>query len=151
YDSDQGEKSRLESLANDIGIGEKVMFLGERDDAADIFSAYDVAVHLPDHDYLPFGILECMALGKACLCTNVGGVPDLISDGETGLMVPPGDYKLASSALIKLLSDSNLREKLGKSAQNMVLQRYNLDRLVERVQRMYTDAIMGKLKPVYDD
>jgi glycosyltransferase involved in cell wall biosynthesis len=150
YDADQAEQGRLESLAKEVGVAEKVIFLGERDDAADIFAAYDVAVHLPDHDYLPFGILECMALGKACLCTNVGGIPELIKDGETGLLVPAGNREAASDALIHLLSDADLREKLGKAAQKLVLERYDLDCLVERVKRMYADAIAGRLEPVYD-
>jgi glycosyltransferase involved in cell wall biosynthesis len=151
YDSDQGERARLESLADELGVSGNIRFIGEREDAPDIFAAYDVAVHLADFDYLPFGVIECMALGKACLCTMVGGIPDLITDKVTGILVPPGDYLKASQALIRLLDDPELRKKLGQSARKLVLERYNLDRLVERVKHMYSDALKGELRPEYRD
>jgi len=149
YDLDQAERGRLEKLSEELGISGNVIFAGEREDTADIFAAYDIAVHLADFDYLPFGVIECMALGKVCLCTDVGGIPDLISDGETGILVPPGDPAKASSALIGLLDDPELRKKIGRSAQRLVLERYDLDRLVERVKRMYADALSDELKEEY--
>jgi len=151
YDADQGELPRLKKLADEVGIAANVLFLGERDDAADIFAAYEVAVHLADFDYLPFGVLECMALGKPCLCTDVGGIPDIVRDGETGILVKPGDPQSASASLTGLLSDSSMRERLGKTAQTMILERYNLDSLVVRVKRMYADSLEGALQPVYDN
>jgi len=151
YDDDQGEKSRLETLAKKLGIETNVTFMGERDDAPDIFAAYDVAVHLADFDYLPFGVLECMALGKPCLCSSVGGIPDLITDKETGLMVPPGDPDTASKVLLMLLENDELRSDIGNSAQKLVLERFDLNRLIPRVKRMYSDALEDSLQPVYSD
>jgi len=150
YDSDQPELPRLKALASELGVEKNVRFLGERDDSGDIFAAYDVAVHLPGHDYLPFGILECMALGKACLCTDVGGIPDIIENDETGLLIGRGDIGAASVGLIRLLSDPELRARLGSRAREMVLKRYDLDLLVERVKRMYVDSLEGKLKDEYE-
>ncbi len=150
YDADQPWKKRLEELADELGVSGNVRFLGERTDAQDIFAAYDVAVHLADFDYLPFGVLECMALGKACLCTDVGGIPEIVRDGETGLLVGPGDSRAASEALMRLLADRDLRLRLGKNAQRFVLERYDLDRLVETVKGMYADALAGILKPEYE-
>jgi len=149
YDSDQAEQGRLDALTQELGITKNVIFLGERDDSADIFAAYDVAVHLADFDYLPFGVLECAALGKPCLCTDVGGIPEIITDRETGLLVKSSDIDSAADALITLLSDENLRERLGNAAQKVILERYNLERLIERVKAMYTDSLKGKLLEVY--
>jgi len=149
YDADQAERPRLERLAGEVGIERNVRFVGERADTPDIFAAYDIPVHLADFDYLPFGVLECMALGKPCVCTSVGGIPDLIRNGENGIMVPPGDPDAASEALLRLLDDAGLRAALGSAAQKLVLERYDLDRLVERVRAMYGDALEGTLKPVY--
>ncbi len=150
YDSDQAEQPRLVRLADELGVSKNVRFLGERDDSHDIFAAYDVCVHLADFDYLPFGVLECMALGKPCLCTDVGGIPDIITNNETGIMVKPGDPEAASGNLIKLLTDPDLRVRLGLAAQKMVLERYNFPGLVERVKKMYADSLAGQLKSVYD-
>jgi len=149
YDPDQGERARLEKLVDELGISDNMKFIGEREDTADIFAAYDIAVHLADFDYLPFGVIECMALGKACLCTTVGGIPDLITNGETGILVPPGQPDKASQELIRLLEDPELRKGLGRSAQKLVLVRYNLDRLVERVKQMYSDALLNRLHSEY--
>jgi len=151
YDSDQVYRANLEKLAHELGIADKVKFLGERDDSADIFAAYDVAVHLPDHDYLPFGVLECMALGKPCLCTRVGGIPDVITDSETGILIEKCDSEAASAKLIQLLGDPDLRSILGTSASRFVMRRYNLDLLVERVKRVYGDSLAGKLTQEYSD
>jgi glycosyltransferase involved in cell wall biosynthesis len=134
-----------------LGVAANVRFLGEREDAPDIFAAYGVAMHLADFDYLPFGILECMALGKACLCTDVGGIPEIIKHEETGLLVPPGDPEAAAQALIRLLDDGDLRNRLGVSARGLVLRRYDLGRLVERVKRVYADALEGNLKDEYGE
>jgi glycosyltransferase involved in cell wall biosynthesis len=150
YDSDQPELPRLKALVSELGVEKYVRFLGERDDSADIFAAYDVAVHLPDYDYLPFGILECMALGKPCLCTDVGGIPDIIKNDETGLLIGRGEIGAASEGLIRLLSDPDSRSKLGGAGREMVLKRYDLDLLVERVRRMYGDEIEGKLEGEYE-
>jgi glycosyltransferase involved in cell wall biosynthesis len=149
YDPDQAEKGLLEKLATDLGVAKNVRFLGERDDAPDIFAAYDVAVHLADFDYLPFGVLECMALGKPCLCTDVGGIPDVIKHGQTGLLIKPGDTESASEILINLLTNPSERQRLGDSARELVLNRYNLDHAVESLKEMYSDTLEGRLKGEY--
>ncbi len=151
YDSDQAERGNLEKLAGELGVSDNVRFLGEREDSADIFAAYDVAVHLADFDYLPFGVLECMALGKACLCTDVGGIPEIVKDGETGVLIGTGDVDRAGKELLLLLGDRNLRDRLGRNAQEFVLRRYNLQHLVERVKGMYSDALKNKLQEVYGE
>ncbi len=149
YDPDQPERAKLENLAVELGISDNVKFLGERDDTPDIFAAFDIAVHLADFDYLPFGILECMALGIPCLCTGVGGIPDVITHGQTGFLVKPGDIDSASMHLLELLDDRILRDRIGNAGRNLILKRYNLDRAVESLKEMYTDTLSGRLKPEY--
>ena len=106
-------------------------------------------MHLADFDYLPFGVLECMALGKPCLCTDVGGIPDVIRHDLTGLLIKPGDIESASEYLINLLSDPSECRRLGDEARRLVLNRYNLDSAVESLKEMYMDTIEGKLKEEY--
>jgi glycosyltransferase involved in cell wall biosynthesis len=149
YDADQVYRGQLEALARELGVDRNVRFLGERMDTADIFAAYDVAVHLPDVDYLPFGILECMALGKACLCTRVGGISSVITDGVTGTLVDVENPNGIVAKLLGLLADPTLRKRLGDAARIEVLERYDLDLLVERVKRMYGDSLEGRLKQEY--
>jgi glycosyltransferase involved in cell wall biosynthesis len=149
YDKDQPETDRLKTVARHNRCADSVLFLGERDDAPDIFAAYDVAVHLADFDYLPFGVLECMALGKPCVCTNVGGIPELITHGDNGLLVHPGNYEDAAVAISFYLENPGEMDRTARRAREFVLNRYDLDKLVDRVERMYADAMMHQLKEMY--
>jgi glycosyltransferase involved in cell wall biosynthesis len=90
-----------------------------------------------------------MALGKPCVCTDVGGIPDIIANNETGILIKSGDPNSAADSLIQLFQDPVLRNRLGTAAQKLVLSRYNLDCLVDRVKMMYADSLIGNLKDEY--
>lgn len=86
---------------------------------------------------LPYGPLEAMALGLPVLATAVGGLPELVRDGITGRLVPPADESALAGALAELLGDTAARERMGAAARELVEQRFRLELMVERTERLY--------------
>ena len=88
-------------------------------------------------------LIEAMAAGKVVVSTNVGGVPDLIEDGVTGLLVGPRSIDGLAAALIRLTNDAEERSRLGASARQAVMS-YSVDRLVNDISRLYSEALETK-------
>jgi glycosyltransferase involved in cell wall biosynthesis len=124
---DGPETPRLGALAAELGIGERVQLLGLRDDVAEVLQAADVFVH-PAVWGEAFGltIAEAMAAGLPVVASRVGGIPELVTHGETGLLVPPGDAGALAGALNLLAADAQERARLGANARRRVLERFDL-------------------------
>jgi glycosyltransferase involved in cell wall biosynthesis len=90
---------------------------------------------------LPMTLLEAMALGKAVVATRVGGIPDVIVDGETGLLVTPGDTVALASALRRLLTETQLKESIGQRAWTLLRQRYDVTRTARAYEALYSKAL----------
>lgn len=119
----------LRALADDLGIGRRTEFLGLRDDVQACLQRADVFVH-PAVWAEAFGwtIAEAMATGCPVIASGTGGIPELIGDGDAGLLVTPGDPEELAAALGRLLSSPELRQKLAGAARLRVEQRFNLTR-----------------------
>lgn len=107
---------QLRRLAKELGIEHRVHFVGHQDDVYPWFDALDVVVHASFGE--PFGLvlIEAMALGKPVVATAAGGPVDIIEDGVSGILVPPGDHGAMAAAVTKLLEDEQLRAELGAEA-----------------------------------
>jgi len=136
---DGNERQKLEDLAAGLGIAQQVKFLGFQSDVRPILWAADIFVHVPTTfpEGTPNAILEAMAAGLPVIATPVGGIPEVVRDGETGLLVPPNDQKALVEAILKLRQDEGLRTKLGKRAQKWVQEHHDIRRLPERVIQVY--------------
>ncbi|HZB23878.1 MAG TPA: glycosyltransferase [Gaiellaceae bacterium] len=131
----------LRRRAEELGVAERVVFAGARDDAARVLAAADV-VALPSWtEGLPMVVLEAMALGRAVVATPVGGTPELLEDGETGLLVPPRDPKALATALRRLLEDDALRRRLGDNARRRVDERFTADATAREVLAIYDEVV----------
>jgi glycogen synthase len=112
---DGPERTALEGLTRELGLRESVKFLGkvDHDQAVRLFAGCSLFVLPSRHE--PMGIvnLEAMAAGKAVVASNVGGVPELVLDGQTGLLVPPGDHAALANAISRLIGDPNLASQFG--------------------------------------
>jgi glycosyltransferase involved in cell wall biosynthesis len=117
-----------------------MVITGFRRDIADVMNSLDVVVHTSVRPE-PFGrvILEGMLLGKAVVATAAGGVPELIHDGETGFLVPPGDVASLAERLIPLLQDAALRLGVGRRAQAWARERFSLQRHVAAISAIYEE------------
>ena len=109
-------RGALEGQAAELGIADRVVFAGSRDDVFDLLPALDVFALSSRFEGLPIALLEAMATGIAPVTSSVGGIPEVITDGEDGLLVPPGDPAALASALDKVLNDPALRADLGRRA-----------------------------------
>jgi glycosyltransferase involved in cell wall biosynthesis/protein-tyrosine-phosphatase len=110
----------LKTLATRLGIDSACRFLGARDDVPDVMAALDVFV-LPSLDEgMPMALLEAMALGTPVVASGVGGIPELIHDGASGLLVPPRDAPALADAILKLARDREWAGRLGAQARRIV-------------------------------
>jgi len=109
-----------------------------------VINALDVVVHTSVRPEA-FGrvILEGMLLGKAVVATAAGGVPELIQDGTTGFLTPPGDAARLADALIPLLRDAQLRQRIGTQARSWARERFNVQRHVTELGEIYEDLVKG--------
>jgi L-malate glycosyltransferase len=124
---DGPEEPRLRQLARDLGVGDRVEFRGLRDDVASLLHDADVFVH-PATWAEAFGwtIAEAMACGCAVVATNVGGIPELIEDGRSGMLVPPAESQAIARAITTLAGDVSLRLELGKNARRRAEEQFSL-------------------------
>ncbi len=131
----------LEGLAKELCPPGTVIFTGIRDDIDRIMNAVDVAA-LPSRDE-GFGLMlvEAMASGKPVVASAVGGIPEVIEDGVTGLLVPPEDSLALAKALKTLLSNQNLRITMGRAGKKRAERLFNLKTQVESIQNIYQELI----------
>ena len=113
----EGElESELRAQACELGLSERVHFLGFRRDIPAIVCAMDAFVLPSLKEGLSIAVMEAMALEKPVVCSAIAGLPEVVRDGQTGFLVPPGDSLALQEALEKLFADENLRQQLGHNA-----------------------------------
>lgn len=131
------QRHKLERLSKSLGLLDTVQFLGERKDVIRIFSLFDVFVLPSLWEGLPYAVIEAGALGLAVVASNIDGNSEIIRDGETGVLVPPKDTDALAMSIIRLLSNEDTRNRLGKNLKESILPKYALSRMVEQTQELY--------------
>jgi glycosyltransferase involved in cell wall biosynthesis len=135
-----GEGSRREALeaqTRDLRIAHRVVFTGRRDDVPSVTAALDVAVLPSYREAQGLSILEALALSRPVVASNVGGIPEMITDAVNGILVPPHDPDALAAAIIRLLRDHPFADTLGRAGHDMVHERFCIDLMVESVQAIY--------------
>jgi glycosyltransferase involved in cell wall biosynthesis len=117
--------------------GAKVVFTGRRDDVPSVTAALDVAVLPSYREALGLVILEAMALGRPVVATEVGGIPEMVEDGITGLLVPPHEPVPLAEAIVRLLRDHPLADTLGRNGYRLVRDRFCVERMVAAIEALY--------------
>jgi glycosyltransferase involved in cell wall biosynthesis len=125
---DGAERERLERLASEAG---GVELLGSRGDVPDLIAACDAAALLSEAEALPMSILEAMALARPVVTSDVGGAGEAVSDGETGIVVPPGDVAAAAAALAALAADPARARAMGEAGRARQRERFDGEAMVE--------------------
>jgi glycosyltransferase involved in cell wall biosynthesis len=134
----RGEReTELRAHAVALGLGERVRFLGFRTDVRDLLSLFDVFALPSLSEGLSIALLEAMAAARPVVATRVGGNPELITDGETGLLVPAGDSPRLADAVTRLLQHEREARRLGENAMHRVTRRFGVDKMVEGYQAIY--------------
>lgn len=131
-----------------MGLTASVRLVGERDDVPELLSSSSVFVLSSSSEALPVSVLEAMAAGLPVVATRVGGVPELVVDGETGFLVPPSDAAALAAALQRLLDDPELRARLGAAGRARAEEHFALDSFVEGHLDLYRRALAAKGLPL---
>lgn len=131
----------LEHRAVSRGVQHAFTFAGHRDDVAERLAEADVFVLPSRSEAFPNAVLEAMAAGLPVVTSAVGGMLELVDEGRTGLLVPPGDASALADRIVRLMSDDGLAARLGRTARDEVRARYSFDRMVAAFERIYLDQL----------
>jgi glycosyltransferase involved in cell wall biosynthesis len=125
-------------------LGDAVLFLGERTDMPDLLSACDLVVLPSQAEAQPTALMEAAAAGRAVVATRVGGVPEVVEDGVTGLLVPPGDARALAEAMASLLGDPGREQACGAAARRVARERFGIELQVERTLGLWARLREGR-------
>ena len=134
---DGEDRKSLEEQAQSLGIRERVIFAGQRDDARDLLAALDIYVNCSIIEGISVTVLEAMATGLPIIATNVGGTPEVLEDKVTGLLIPSRQPDSASAALCSLLDDSDFAQQLGRAARASALKQFSTTTMLARYKAAY--------------
>lgn len=145
-------KNYLLNLTRDLQLSENIVFMDEVPHAelvkyyslADVFVLPSIKNETGETEGFGVVLLEAMACGLAVIGSNVGGIPDIIKDGETGLLARPKDPQNLGNQIIRLLTDENLRKKMVENARNLIETQFSWDVVSERFIEIYRYALAGK-------
>lgn len=135
------ERARLHTAIAENGLVENVRLLGHRYDSADFLAALDAVVMPSRWEGSPLALVEAMALGRPIVASAVGGIPDLITDEQHGLLVAPEDPHALAAALDRVLSDRALARRLGEHAQRRQRDELSIEVTVRRFERLYEELL----------
>jgi glycosyltransferase involved in cell wall biosynthesis len=140
---DGPDRLQLEQRAHELGVARDTIFLGYQEDVAPFYAAFDALVLPSGNEGTPVSVIEALAAERPVVATRVGGVPDVVRDGEDGFLVEAGATDDLADRLGRLARDPALRARMGKEGRNRVLPRYAVERLVDDVDRLYRSLLSG--------
>jgi glycosyltransferase involved in cell wall biosynthesis len=141
---DGPDRHSVENLAGGLGIMRDSLFPGYQEDVGPFFAAFDVFVLPSGNEGTPVTAIEALASGCPVVATRVGGVPDVVTDGEDGFLVDPGDVEGLAASLARLANDPALRARMGGAGRERMRSRYAVDRLIDDIDRLYRELLQQK-------
>jgi glycosyltransferase involved in cell wall biosynthesis len=138
------ERDFLEHYAEEIGVRNRIRFLGHRNDVPQLLASCDLFVLPSLYEGLPLSVLEAMAASKPVIATSIGGTDEAVIDGETGLLVPPENPQSLAVAIRRLLSDQPYAARLAEAGQIRVAQLFSAVAMSGAVMKVYDELISGK-------
>jgi glycosyltransferase involved in cell wall biosynthesis len=143
FSGDGHLKQNLKKKASELGIEKNIIFLSWRDDIAKIISVYDIFVLPSLNEGMGRVLVEAMALGKPIVASNVGGIPDLVTHGKNGFLVPPKDPKEFAKYIQIFLEDKERRMKMGLTGKEIALN-FSKEIMVEKINGLYKKLMTQK-------
>jgi L-malate glycosyltransferase len=138
---DGPQRSALERLCADLKLGANVVFAGRRQEAAEVVKGFDFSVLGSSEESLPNAVMESMAAGVPVVSTRVGGVPELVDDGEQGLLVPFGDVEAMAKAISWMLEHPDERRRMGDSGRQRIATRFSIEQMVAQTEAVYEEFL----------
>ena len=136
-------ETEFRDRAKALGIDDVLLMPGFREDVHRFYELADVSVLTSLSEGLSITILESMKHGVPVVVTEVGGNPEIVRQGRTGILVPPADPRRFADAVVRLLRDPALRATFGREARRVIREEYGLERVVERYGRIYEEVLRG--------
>ena len=133
-------RNDLEDLAKKLGLTNNVRFLGVKDDVAKFLRNIDIFISPTLYESFGITLIEAQACRKPVVASDVGSVPEIIKNGETGILVPPRDADAIAEAVIRLIRDKELAKKLGEAGFESVRENYTIEKTMEKIERLYADC-----------
>ena len=133
-------RPELEQHAASMGVEDKVRFLGTRQDIPELLSCADVFVLPSLNEGLGLVLVEAMAMGVPCVATAVGGVPEVVADDVTGILVPPRDPRALADAVVRLADDPDRAREMGEQGRERAREMFSIQRTVARTEALYEEV-----------
>jgi glycosyltransferase involved in cell wall biosynthesis len=141
---DGERRAELEAMVRDLNLERSTRFLGWRGDMREVYADLDVVTLSSNNEGSPVALIEALAAARPVVATNVGGVPNVVADGKTGLLVPPRDPAALADGIVKLLRDPERAAAFGLAGRASVFPRHSSTRLVADVERLYLELAREK-------
>lgn len=139
-----GEESiHLELLAKNLGISEKLIFLGSRDDVQNIIKHLDIVILSSLWEGFPLIPIETFSVGKSIIATNINGTKEIVIDGYNGILIEPNNHMQLATSILKINDDSSLKNRLEIGAQNTFETKFSYSLFVSQYQKVYDSLIKG--------
>lgn len=135
-------KGMLQKKASDLGINKHIIFTGYQQNVHEILGVIDILVISSLSEALPTVILEAMASGKPVIATNVGGISELVVNGENGILVPPRDIRALVEAIAELSESSDKRRIMGENGRQIVTKQFSIEKMIRDYEEFY-DSCLG--------
>ncbi len=135
------ERGALEALAAELGIAPHVVFAGSVESASSYLPAFDLSLLTSRHEGLPNAVMESLAAGVPVVATAVGGTPELIDDGVEGLLVPSDDDAGLAAAILQLVHDPKLRQRMGEAGRQRIASQFAVSRMVSQTEEIYLRSL----------
>jgi glycosyltransferase involved in cell wall biosynthesis len=134
------EEASLRRLSESEGVADRIVFAGRRNDIPAVMKAFDVFALTSDYEGFGLVLLESMSAGKPVVATNVSAIPEVVTPGETGILVPAQDPAAFGRALVDLL-DPDLRIAMGRAGRRRVAEAFSPDAMVQATLAVYQEVV----------
>jgi glycosyltransferase involved in cell wall biosynthesis len=139
--------AKCQELVSRLGLADSTVFLGSRDDVPRVLAAADIMLMTSLSEGHSVALLEGMAAGLPVVATNVGGIPETVADGQTGLLAPVGDDAAVAAQLVRLLNDESLRQAMGRAGRERVRTLFTRQAMHRRYVEIYHGVVEGRARP----
>ena len=139
------QETQLRKQVEALGLRRRVHFMGLRTDIPEVLAASDVFVLSSDYEGNPLAVMEAMSAGKPVISTSVGGVPELIKNGSSGLLVPQANSEAFARAVNRLATNPQMRKAMGKVAAKCATERFSVETMTEAYEELYEAMLAGNL------
>jgi glycosyltransferase involved in cell wall biosynthesis len=132
---------RIIKLSESIGLRNKIIFAGFRTDVPQVLACMDIYVQPSVKEALCSAIVQAMAMGKPVVATRVGGIPELVVDGQTGLLCEAENPENLAQNIIKLANQPELRHQMGLRGRERAIKHFSLDHMIDKIENIYRNVI----------